>query len=175
MPGLQEPDLDDIRVVGAQIGREPRGRVLVAARCPHGAPAVILTVPFESDEGALPPLLWLTCPSLCFELSRLESAGGIERLRAQLESGEAAEVFTADEEAFGRILLALAESRGPGLVERTGRRGAAGGRPGSIKCLHAHVAYRLASGSGVAGGLCLDEIERRSGRWCERIPDVCVT
>lgn len=174
-PTLEEPSADDTATVRGQIGRTPRGDLLIAARCPRGRPAVIMTLPFEGDEqGALPPLLWLTCPWLCLQTSRLESAGAIDRVRAAIESGAGSETFERQELEFSRVLAELARWRGGRAAERTGRRGAAGGKPGSVKCLHAHVAYRLASGQGVIGDICFEEIGETGGRWCETAPDVCV-
>lgn len=174
-PDLEEPAAGDIETVRAQIGRPPRGDVLVAARCPRARPTVIMTLPYESDDpGSVPPLLWLTCPWLCLQASRLESVGSIMRIQGAIEGGGDSAMFAREEESFSDALLELAAWRGGMTPERTGRRGAAGGRPGSVKCLHAHVAYRLASGRGVAGGMCLEEIDGHWGRWCERTPDVCV-
>jgi hypothetical protein len=49
-PGLEVPTDGDVDVIAAQLGRRPRGRILVTCRCPHGRPAVIL--PFRSRGAA---------------------------------------------------------------------------------------------------------------------------
>lgn len=195
-PYLETPSSRDLSVVERQISRQPRGRVLVAARCPRGLPAVIFTPPFEADGDRMPPLLWLSCPSAARETARLESEGAVagfaERLRA--ERG-ALELFTRDEERFARAFSLAASGSREAFAERLGERGVAGGRKGAVKCLHAHVAYRLAAAPsqepetrlsvadqpvevadppGLLGRWCVEELEKRSGLWCERIPEACV-
>lgn len=166
----------DIAVLERQLGRKPQGDVFLVARCPHGRPAVILTVPFQGDDRPTPPPLWLTCPYACREAARLEGAGLMKRFQLMLEErGEAFELFMREEEHVGSVNAELARLGGSIPPERLRGRGAAGGRPGALKCLHAHLAYRLASGRGVVGGWCLEELESRTGCWCERIPEACLT
>lgn len=173
-PRLRPASAEEMGILEAQMGRPPRGDILIAARCSRGAPAVILTPPFEG-EGALPPLLWLTCPALHLEVGRLEGGGGVEAVREALgRGGPAAEAFAREEEEFAEMVLSIAPGRGGRLAGRLGRRGAAWGKPGAIKCLHAHVAYRLASGRGVVGGMCLERVKEKDGSWCERTPKICV-
>lgn len=174
---LEPPDEDDRACIAFACGREPRGEVLVAARCPRGRPAVILTLPFEPPDGrAAPPLLWLTCPSAANAAARLEAVGGVREAGARLERDQAsAEPFAAEEERFALMLNELARaSGGARLAERLRERGAAGGRRGAVKCLHAHLAHRLAAGRGVVGEWCLEELGGPEGVWCESIPQACL-
>jgi hypothetical protein len=166
----------DIAVLERQLGRKPRGDVFVVTRCPRGRPAVILTVPFQGDDRPTPPPLWLTCPCACREAARLEGKGVMKRFQLMLEErAEAFELFMREEEHVGSVNAELARLGGSIPPERLRGRGIAGGRPGAVKCLHAHLAYRLASGRGVVGGWCLEELESRTGCWCERIPEACLT
>jgi len=187
-PCLEPPEPGDLTVFEKQLGRPPRGEVFVACRCPRGRLAVLLTVPALAADGRTPPLLWLTCPHAAIEASRLESGGFIKGFARRLESDPGArEVFLVDEERFARMLALLSLSAGGReLAERVGLRGVAGGARGGVKCLHAHIAYHLATartagpglpgpgGRGLVGRWCIDEIEKRGGTWCEEIPQACV-
>jgi hypothetical protein len=79
-----------------------------------------------------------------------------------------------DEERFAEAWGAIAEYSGAPM-ERYRARGAAGGRKGAVKCLHAHLAYALAAHHGAAGGWCLRLIEEKGGTWCEKVPEACLT
>ncbi len=52
----------DLAVVGAQLGRTPRGTRAVAHRCPCGLPDVVETTPRLADGTPFPTLYYLTCP-----------------------------------------------------------------------------------------------------------------
>ena len=166
----------DSAVVASQLGRPPRGDVFVAARCRHGRPSVILTVPLEIERKPTPPLLWLTCPHSSRQMSRLEGEGAARRFREALEpGGEEAARFMAEEERFSETQCRLAAQVNGELAGRLRGKGVAGGPFGAVKCLHAHLAYRLASGRGVVGGWCLEELVKSVGRTCDRIPEACLT
>lgn len=188
-PRLESPSERDMAVVRRQVGRPARGEVLVARRCPRGLPAVILTPPFEAGGERMPPLLWLSCPSAAKETAGLESEGLIAGFAGRLrEDRNAMELFLEDEERFARAFSLAASCSGGALAERLGERGVAGGRRGAVKCLHAHVAYRLAAAPsreneprqsaaespGLVGRWCLEELENRSGVWCDRTPQACL-
>ena len=68
-------DRTDLDAVGRQLGREPRGVLEVAYRCPNGEPAVVKTAPKLPDGTPFPTLYYLTHPALTAAASRLESAG----------------------------------------------------------------------------------------------------
>lgn len=177
-PQLEEPGADDLRVIEQQLGRGPQGEVFVACRCPHGRPLVILTLPFEGEGGPVPPLLWLSCPHLAREVSRMEGDGAARSFAEALEPGGGHDreraLFLEEEERFAGVQAGLAAACGPGLATRVEKKGIAGGCPGAVKCLHAHLAYRLASGHGVIGGWCLESIDNGAGSCCERIPEACL-
>lgn len=124
----------DRSFVERQLGRPPRAFRRVAVRCPFGRPAVTEQAAYDDRGEPFPTTYWLTCPHLVAQVSRLEAAGGVERwtrateddptLRASLESAN-------DEQRRLRPELDL------------GIGGARAGA-GSLKCLHAHVAFALA-------------------------------
>ncbi len=166
----------DLRVIRRQLGRPPRGGILVALRCPSGKPAVILTVPREQQGHALPPIIWLSCPHAAREMGRLESEGAAKEFDRRLQlDRELSRRYEEEDERFARVQDALARlALGDGFAEKLGRRGVAGGRRGTVKCLHAHLSYRLASGRGTVGQWCLEILREREGSWCEEIPPACV-
>ena len=148
----------DRAIVERQLGRPPRAFRRVALRCPFGKPAVTEQAPFDDAGEPFPTTFWLTCPQLVAAVSRLEAAGGVDRWsRAAVEeSGLHASLERATEEQ--RHLR-------PELDLGIGgaRRGA-----GSLKCLHAHVAYALARPGYELGERVVAELEPL---W----PEVCCT
>jgi hypothetical protein len=113
----------------------------------------------RDDTGEpFPTAFWLTCPHLVASISRLEAAGGVERWsRAAVEDP------------------ALAESLERAHAEQRTLRpeldlGVGGARPsaGSLKCLHAHVAFALARPGYELGDRILEELDPL---W----PSVCCT
>ena len=143
-PPVREPAAPaDLETVAAQLGRTPRGTRFVAHRCPCGNPDVVETTPRLPDGTPFPTLYYLTCPRAVAECSRLESALVMkeqnERLAADPELAAAyasAHVdYLARREAAGHV----AEIAGV----------SAGGMPTRVKCLHVHLAHRLAAGPGV--------------------------
>jgi hypothetical protein len=176
---LEEVTATDLEVLRRQLGRPPSGRIFVARRCSLGRPCVLFTLPRPGQGGPVPPLLWLSCPYLAREISRMESEGTIRTYSEALESKgfDDAEMrrFIEEERRFGRLQAILTVGCSEAQAGKLARRGIAGGRPGAVKCLHAHTAYRLASGRGVVGGWCLLELENGRGRVCEKVPEACLT
>ena len=125
--------MDDADIVARQLGRQPRAFRRVAVRCPFGRPAVTEQRPFDERGRPFPTQFYVTCPHLVAQISRLEAAGGVERwTRAAAE----------DQELARSLEQAHAEQR----ALRPELPGGIGGatRTGSLKCLHAHVAFALA-------------------------------
>jgi hypothetical protein len=125
--------MDERAVVERQLGRAPRAFRRVAVRCPYGNPAVTEQAPFDERGAPFPTTFWLTCPHLVAAVSRLEAAGGVERW------SEAAREDPALAESLERASLEQRELR-PELDVGIG----GSSRTGSLKCLHAHVAFALA-------------------------------
>lgn len=140
--------MDDEAVVARQLGRRPRAFRRVAARCPYGRPAVTEQWPRDEAGKPFPTSYYLTCPHLVAAISRLEAAGGVER-------------WTKEARADAR----LRESRERADAEQQQLRpelpGGIGGstRTGSLKCLHAHVAFAVARPGYVLGERILAELD----------------
>jgi hypothetical protein len=148
----------DRAVVERQLGRPPRAFRRVVVRCPFGRPAVTEQTAYDDAGEPFPTTFWLTCPHLVAAVSRLEAAGGVERWS----------IAAREDDVLGRSLeRANDEQRSlrPELDLGVGgaRRGA-----GSLKCLHAHVAFALARPRYELGERILDELRPL---W----PDVCCT
>lgn len=153
---------DDIALVAAQLGREPREPWRIVVRCPNGHPRVIASPSRLSDGTRFPTTFWLTCPMLIAAIGEAESAGG-----AALWAGRLAR----DRRLARRMALADAAYRHARAEESGGRdvcagTGVAGMRDSAlVKCLHAHVSAFLAGigdpvGEAVAADLpdgCEDE------------------
>ena len=158
---------EDRAVVARQLGREPRTLRRVALRCPFGVPAVTEQSPYGADGEPFPTTYYLTCRHLVAAVSRLVAAGGVERWSAATRAdSELAAILAAGDEQQRRLRRELAG-------ETSGRDGGAsldygiGGsrRSGSLKCLHAHVAFALARPGYELGERILTEVEPR---WPER-------
>jgi len=125
--------MDDRAVVAAQIGREPRAFRRVAVRCPFGFPAVTEQAPHDEAGDPFPTMYWLTCRHVVAAVSRLEAAGGV---------GRWSEASRSDPELAASLERANEEQRRLRPELDLGIGGSS--RSGSLKCLHAHVAYALA-------------------------------
>jgi uncharacterized protein len=153
--------MDDRAIVAGQLGRIPRAFRRVAARCPFDRPAVTEQEPYDASGGPFPTTYWLTCPQLVAAISRLEAAGGVERWSVAVEyDPELAESLARACEEQRAVRQGLACGRvGPdGGSSLDLGIGGSGGR-GSLKCLHAHVAFALARPGYVLGERILAEIE----------------
>ena len=126
--------MEDRRIVERQLGRQPRAFGRVAARCPFGLPAVTEQQPYTAAGDPFPTTYYMTCPHLVAAAARLEAAGGVERWSR--EAG-------GDAELGESLARANEEQR---RLRPELELGIGGARPsaGSLKCLHAHVAFALA-------------------------------
>ena len=123
----------DRATVARQIGREPRAFRAVAVRCPFGRPAVTEQSAYDSAGDPFPTTYWLTCPFLVAAVSRLEADGGVDRwTKAAAEDPELRESLRAANDEQRRLRPEIDAGIGGGT------------RGGSLKCLHAHVAFALA-------------------------------
>ena len=124
----------DRALVERQLGRPPRAFRRVVVRCPFGRPAVTEQSAYDDEGEPFPTTYWLTCPHLVAAVSRLEAAGGVERWsRAAAGDAELGESLERANEEQRQLRPEL-------------ELGIGGARPaaGSLKCLHAHVAFALA-------------------------------
>jgi hypothetical protein len=158
----------DRTVVARQLGREPRTLRRVAVRCPFGAPAVTEQSPYGADGEPFPTTYYLTCRHLVAAVSRLEAAGGVERWSdaVRAEPALAASLAAADEEqrSLRRELAGVTTGNDGGASLDYGIGGSR--RGGSLKCLHAHVAFALARSGYELGERILAEVESRWPEQC---------
>lgn len=125
--------MSDVEAVARQIGRAPRAFKRVAVRCPFGRPAVTEQAPFDASGRPFPTQFYVTCPFLVAAISRLEAAGGVERWTRAAEEDAALARSLEDAQAEQRRLRPELDA---GIGGST--------RGGSLKCLHAHVAFAMA-------------------------------
>ena len=153
--------MDDRALVEQQLGRPPRAFRRVAARCCHGAPAVTEQWPYDDAGDPFPTMYYLTCGHLVAAVARLEAAGVVERWSDEVERdpGLAAELerATGEQGRRRRELAGGKVGRDGGSSLELGIGGSA--NPRRLKCLHAHVAYALASPGYVLGDRILAEVE----------------
>ena len=165
--------MDDRTVVARQLGREPRAFRRVVVRCPFGAPAVTEQEPYDEAGNPFPTTYYLTCPHLVAAVSRLEAAGGVERWSHAADAdpvlAESRERANAEQRDLRRLLASGRAGSDGGSSLELGVGGAA--RHGSLKCLHAHVAYALARPGYELGDRILDELRPLwpADRCCTRV------
>ena len=133
-------DPADLDAVARQLGREPRGVLQIAYRCPNGEPGVVKTAPKLPDGTPFPTLYYLTHPVLTAAASRLESTGMMREMAKRLRrEPELAAGYRRAHESY------LAERD---AIEPLGTTVSAGGMPDRVKCLHVLIAHSLAKGRG---------------------------
>ena len=144
-------DSTDADRVAELLGRRPRGAFDVVVRDATGDPVVVRNAPFLDDGTPMPTRYYLVGSELVRAVSRVESAGGVDEVEAELDD--------AIIESIHRRYAAERDAAiDPGHVGPLPSGGVGGTRIG-VKCLHAHVAHELATGD--------DEI----GRWTlARVP-----
>lgn len=135
---VEQTDLD---AVARQLGREPRGVLEIAYRCPNGEPGVVKTAPRLPDGTPFPTLFYLTHPALTAAASRLESSGLMREMTERLAGDpELAAAYRRAHDDY------LAERD---AIEPLGTTFSGGGMPDRVKCLHVVMAHSLAKGPGV--------------------------
>src|SRR5690349_15622277 len=133
-------DAADLDAVARQLGREPRGVLEIAYRCPNGEPGVVKTAPRLPDGTPFPTLYYLTHPALTAAASRLESSGLMREMSARLaDDPQLAQAYRRAHESY------LAERD---AIESLGTTFSGGGMPDRVKCLHVLIAQSLAKGRG---------------------------
>jgi hypothetical protein len=133
-------DSADLDAVARQLGREPRGVLEIAYRCPNGEPGVVKTAPRLPDGTPFPTLYYLTHPVLTAAASRLETTGLMREMTERLGSDEQlAAAYRRAHESY------LAERD---AIESLGTTFSGGGMPDRVKCLHVVIAHSLAKGPG---------------------------
>lgn len=131
----------DLEAVARQLGREPRGVLEIAYRCPNGEPGVVKTAPKLADGTPFPTLYYLTHPVLTAAAGRLESSGMMREMTERLQQDpDLAAAYRRAHDSY------LAERD---AIESLGITTSAGGMPDRVKCLHVLIAHSLAKGPGI--------------------------
>jgi hypothetical protein len=158
----------DREAVARQLGREPRGLLGVAHRCPCGLPDVVTTSPRLPDGTPFPTLYYLTCSRAAGAISGLEAGGLMKDLTARL--GEDTDARAAYEDAHRDYIARRNEAASEaGVAELPEGTQSAGGMPSRVKCLHALAAHELAvPGANPFGREALDA----AGEWWSKGPCV---
>lgn len=149
MASLEHSEADRV-MVEQQLGRKPRGRWAVAARCHLGIPMVVENAPRLDDGTPFPTLYWLTCPVLVKRASTLEGEGWMNAVNEHL--AVSAQLRQRLSDALGRYRARRDEH---GVIEESGS--PPGGGPERVKCLHAHLAHQLAGGVNPIGARAMAE------------------
>jgi hypothetical protein len=152
----------DLEAVSRQLGREARGVVEVAHRCPCGEPDVVRTEPRLPDGTPFPTSFYATCPRLTGALSALESQGVMREMTERLAADP--DLRAAYEAAHADYLARRAELGEVHEIDGV----SAGGMPTRVKCLHVLAAHALATGPGV--NPLGDEAVAMLDPWWERHP-----
>jgi len=157
-------------VVASQLGRQPRGALGVAHRCPCGLPDVIETAPRLPDGTPFPTLYYLTCPRATVAMSRLEAAGLMREMTGRLAGDP--ELRRAQLSAHHDYLARLdAGAHAAGIEPLPPGTASAGGMPDRVKCLHALAAHELACrGANPLGSAAI----QAAGQWWASGPCVSI-
>jgi len=142
--------LQDRDAVAALLGREPAADFEVVVRRADGRPMVIRNAPFTRDGTPMPTRYWLVDPEWNREVSRIEAAGGVRAAEAAVDPRALAAAHATY--AAERDAAIPAPHAGPRPF------GGVGGTRMGVKCLHAHVAWRLAGGDDPVGDWVLERV-----------------
>jgi len=141
-PPFAPPTDAEIAVVSAQLGREARGVVGIAARCACGNPTVVATLPRLADGSPFPTFYYLTHPAAAAAMSTLEAEHVMPELAELLHDEDTAAAYLRAHQAY------LSDRAQYGDVPEIAGV-SAGGMPARVKCLHALAGHALAAGEGV--------------------------
>lgn len=142
--------MDDRVRVAELLGREPRGDFEVVVRDATGDPVVVRNAPFLDDGTPMPTRYYLVGAELVKAVSRIEAAGAVSEVEAELDEATVASIHR-------RYALERDAAISPDHVGPRPSGGVGGTRTG-IKCLHAHVAHHLATGDDAVGSWTLDRV-----------------
>ncbi|WP_420610092.1 DUF501 domain-containing protein [Candidatus Poriferisodalis sp.] len=129
--------------MAASLGRPPQCAFDVAVAHADGRPVVIANAPLLDDGRPMPTRYWLVDVDLRRRVSQLEGDGGVRAAEAAVDPEALAAAH--DRYASERDALVPPDHRGPRPTDGVG------GTARGVKCLHAHLAYRLAGGDDPVG------------------------
>lgn len=147
---MGDPARSDRERVAELLGREPRGAFEVVVRDATGDPVVLRNAPFLDDGTPMPTRYYLVGEELVKAVSRVESAGAVDEVEAELGNDLIADIHRRYE--LERDAAIDDDHVGPRPS------GGVGGTRIGVKCLHAHVAHHLAAGGDAIGEWTLDRV-----------------
>lgn len=147
--GAGSPTSSDADAVARLLGRAPFTRYRVAVRCAHGSPSVVENEPTDLKGRPFPTRYWLTCRTLTMAASRLEAAGGVRTLEGDPQMREAIDAAHAAH-----------------ALRHDGHRIGGVGQDGRVKCLHAQLAFALATGGNPVGDWILARLDLPESDHC---------
>ncbi len=153
----ERPTNGDHKIIVNQIGRDPRGLIGIANRCPYGYPQVIVNRPIITeieDVQVFPTTFWLTCPYLRKVVGCLESEGLIANFQERISSDEQyAKTIEDTHTSYAKLRQELVPKEVQDLLQKNYperykvivKTGVGGIRSrDGVKCLHTHLADYLA-------------------------------
>lgn len=150
------PTVAQIQRVTALLGREPRGLRAIAVSEAGGEP-VVIRVASVVDGRPFPTLYWLVGARLSLQLDRLEAAGWIARLQAEVDASADLRVRMMEDHKRHRAQRArflmpeeaqlLEDSGMDAAVSERGIGGIAD--PDRIRCLHTWYAAHLVNANAI--------------------------
>jgi len=78
----------DYNIIKKQLGREPENLAGIARRCPFSYPAVIVTNPYDKNNGVFPTTYWLSCPYFVEKVYKLEDKGLLASLTQRMQKDD---------------------------------------------------------------------------------------
>jgi hypothetical protein len=136
-------DEADRIAVEALLGRTAQGDFEVVVRHDDGSPVVLRNEPLLHDGTPMPTRFWLVGEPERTWVSRLESAGGVDRAEAEVDAAVLADAHARYAAERDAALPVGNEGHRPS--------GGVGGTRIGVKCLHAHYAWHLAGGDDPVG------------------------
>lgn len=124
------------------LGRASFTDYRIAVRCPFGGPAILENDPHDVSGRPFPTRYWMACRHLHSAVSRVEADGGVRAL-------EDDPAMTLQIRAAHAAHAALHQGHHIGGVAD----------PSRVKCLHAQLAFALATGGNAVGEWILARIE----------------
>ena len=122
-----------------------------------GRPAVIANAPLLDDGRPMPTRYWLVDVDLRRRVSQLEGGGGVRAAESAVDAESLAAAHSRY--AAERDALMPGDHLGPRPT------GGVGGTARGVKCLHAHLAYRLAGGDDPVGDWVLERLSDDGPVW----------
>ena len=139
------------------LGRLPQCAFDVVVAHDDGRPVVIANAPLLDDGRPMPTRYWLVDVDLRRRVSQLEGGGGVRAAESAVDAESLAAAHSRY--AAERDALMPGDHLGPRPT------GGVGGTARGVKCLHAHLAYRLAGGDDPVGDWVLERLSDDGPVW----------